>query len=240
MADSGSFSDLDRKGTGTTMHAMKIWDLPVRLFHWSLLVLVITSWISAEIGNFTVHFYSGYAIFTLVVFRVMWGLIGSDTARFSSFLAGPGAVLAYAKNLGRRKPSNWVGHNPVGGLSVFALLGLLAAQVTAGLFIIDVDFINDGPLSKFVSYDQGRLAAELHEFFFGFLQAVVALHIAAVLFYRFYKGEPLIEAMVTGWRNFPQDTVLNPPTLSPNRRALAVFALAVLIVWLVITQLPKL
>lgn len=222
------------------MHAMKIWDMPLRLFHWALVILVCTSWISAETGNFTIHYYSGYSIFALVLFRVMWGLFGSDTALFSGFVAGPAAVLAYAKTLGRRTPSNWVGHNPVGGLSVLAVVVLLAAQVTAGLFIIDVDFVNDGPLSKFVSYDQGRFAAEAHEFVFGCLQAIVALHIAAVLYYRFYKREKLIEAMVTGWRNYPQDTVLTPPSLASNRRAMILFALAVLTVWLVVTQLPRL
>ncbi len=222
------------------MHAMKIWDLPVRLFHWILVILVGVSWISAEVGNFMIHYYSGYSIFTLILFRVIWGIAGSDTARFTSFVTGPSAVLAYAKKLGQKKPSNWIGHNPVGGLSVLAILGLLAAQVTAGLFIIDVDFVNDGPLSKFVTYDQGRFAAEMHEFFFGCLQAVVALHIAAVLYYRFFKRERLIEAMVTGWRDYPSDTVLTPPTLAPNRRALMVFAVSVFLVWLIITQLPKL
>lgn len=222
------------------MHAMKIWDLPVRLFHWALVVLVAVSWISAEIGNFTVHYYSGYAILTLILFRVIWGIVGSDTVRFSSFIASPSAVLAYAKKLGQKKPSNWIGHNPVGGLSVLAVLALLATQVTAGLFIIDVDFVNDGPLSKFVTYDQGRFAAEVHDFIFECLQAVVALHIAAVLYYRFYKRERLIEAMVTGWRDYPSDTVLTPPTLAPDRRALAVFALAVFLVWLIVTQLPNL
>ncbi len=222
------------------MHAMKIWDMPVRLFHWALVILVGVSWLSAETGYFTVHFYSGYAILTLVLFRILWGLFGSDTALFSKFVSGPSAVLAYARTLGRRKPSNRIGHNPLGGLSVLAVLALLAAQVGAGLFIIDVDFVNDGPLSGLVSYDQGRFAAEVHEFVFGCLQAVVALHIAAVLYYRFYKREPLIEAMVTGWRNFPQETVLTPPSLASNRRALVFFALAVVVVWLLVTQVPKL
>lgn len=221
------------------MHAMKIWDLPVRLFHWALVILVAVSWISAEFGNFTIHYYSGYSILTLILFRVIWGIAGSDTARFSSFIASPSAILAYAKKLGQKKPSNWIGHNPVGGLSVLAVLALLATQVAAGLFIIDVDFVNDGPLSKFVTYDQGRFAAEVHDFVFGCLQAVVALHIAAVLYYRFYKRERLIEAMVTGWRDYPPKTVLTPPTLAPDRRALAVFAVAVFLVWVIVTQVPK-
>jgi Cytochrome b len=200
----------------------KLWDAPVRLVHWLLVVLVAFSWWSSE-DHLNWHRWSGYAILGLVAFRILWGFAGAGAARFSSFVRGPKAVAAYVRTLPERAASATPGHNPLGGWSVIALLLVLAAQVTTGLFTVDIDAFEAGPLSHLVSYDLGRTLAELHEFCFRLLQVLVALHVAAVLFYLLYKRTNLIRPMVTGWRTFPEDPGL---ASAPVWRLLASIAVA--------------
>jgi cytochrome b len=182
----------------------KLWDAPVRIVHWLLVVLILVSWLSAG-ENMTVHRWSGYAVLGLVIFRIYWGFFGSDSARFAGFLKGPKAVLGYARTLGSRAAEAHAGHNPLGGFSVAAILVLLAAQVSLGLFAVDVDGLESGPLSYLVEFDTGRLAAEIHEITFRILQVLVVLHVAAVVFYLVYKRQNLIRAMITGRGEFGSD-----------------------------------
>lgn len=193
----------------TPSDQVRIWDSPTRLVHWLMVVLVATSWWTAENGELEYHRYSGYTLLGLLVFRLYWGFAGSSTARFAEFVRGPRAIWAYVKRLPARvsDPSqlSTPGHNPLGALSVLALLSLLIGQVVLGLFAVDVDGIESGPLSHLVSFETGRAFAEFHEALFDVLLVFIGLHIAAVLFYLIYKRENLIAAMIHGRRRLPQD-----------------------------------
>lgn len=174
---------------------MKVWDLPTRLFHWLIVLLIGFSWWSAETGHMDWHYKSGMMILNLVTFRIVWGLIGGSTARFAGFVKSPMAVVAYLRR--PKGETHAAGHNPLGGYSVVALLLLLAIQVGTGVFSVDVDGIESGPLSYLVSFDQGRVAAEVHHLSFTLLQVLVGLHLLAILYYRI-RGRKLIVPMVTG------------------------------------------
>ncbi|MGB0958786.1 MAG: cytochrome b/b6 domain-containing protein [Halocynthiibacter sp.] len=179
-----------------------IWDLPLRIFHWSLATLVITNLIIGEISpaDMSLHFYIGYGIIGLLVFRVIWGLIGPKNARFVNFIYGPRTTFSYLKTLPMRKPSHWVGHNPMGALSVFALLGLLGIQSLSGLFADPEDYINAGPFADQVDAATNQMASGWHETLSSLLIVLVVLHIGAILFYKFWKKDDLITPMVTGKR----------------------------------------
>jgi cytochrome b len=172
-----------------------VWDLPVRLFHWALVILIGFSWWSAENYHMDWHRQSGQAVLFLITFRLIWGVVGSDTARFAHFLKGPRAIRAYLAD--KNAPAH-VGHNPLGGWSVVAMLAILGTQVVSGLFAVDIDGIESGPLSHLVDFDQGRLASAIHGYCFTVLQALIALHILAVLFYLAVRRRNLVGPMVTG------------------------------------------
>jgi cytochrome b len=171
-----------------------VWDVPTRLFHWLLVILIGFSWWSAEEGELEWHKWSGMAVLGLLVFRIMWGVWGSSTARFANFVRGPGTVAQYLRMPMPATP----GHNPLGALSVIAMLALLALQVITGLFAVDVDGIESGPLSYMVEFDQGRTAAEIHEIAFTLIQVLVVLHLLAIAFYLVVRRRNLVTPMVTG------------------------------------------
>ncbi|MBC7983176.1 MAG: cytochrome b/b6 domain-containing protein [Candidatus Obscuribacterales bacterium] len=174
---------------------VRIWDIPTRLVHWLLVALVAFSWWSAENHYMDYHRYSGYVMLGVLLFRVYWGLVGSSTARFSYFVRGPRTIWQYL----RSKPAaSSIGHNPLGALSVITLLVLLLGQIALGLFAVDIDGIESGPLSHLVSFEMGRVVAELHEWSFNGLLVFITLHVAAVLFYLLIKHDDLISPMVTG------------------------------------------
>ena len=173
----------------------RIWDLPTRLFHWLLVALVGFSWWSGKNDEVDLHIWSGIAILTLLVFRLLWGFFGSSTARFSTFVRGPKAVLVYVRDMKGWRQS---GHNPLGALSVIVLLALLSAQVALGLFNTDEDGFTAGPLADLVSLNTSELAHELHEELFKIILVFIGLHVAAVLFYRLFLGKKLTVPMITG------------------------------------------
>lgn len=185
-----------------TEKTIKVWDVPVRLFHWLLLALVIGAIVSIKIGGNAIvwHGRFGHMIFGLVVFRIVWGVIGSRTARFSSFVRGPGAIVDYLKG-------RWqgIGHNPLGALSVLGLLGLMAFQSTTGLFTTD-DIAFTGPLYRAVSGDLASQLTSLHRQAEWFIYALVALHVAAVMFYTHVKKDNLIKPMITGRKEIGDET----------------------------------
>ena len=174
-----------------------VWDLPTRLFHWTLAALIGFSWWSAEEEQLELHFYSGYAILTLILFRLLWGVFGSSTARFSNFVRGPAAVQAYVRDM-----RGWraIGHTPLGALSVVALLALVVAQVATGLVNSDRDGLVEGPLAPLFSGGVADAAHEVHELLFNVLLVFIGLHIAAVLYYRLVLGKKLVKPMITGAR----------------------------------------
>lgn len=178
-----------------------IWDWPVRLFHWSLVILIPTAWYLAETGNLEWHRKAGYTIALLLIFRLLWGLFGSETARFAHFVKGPGATFAYLRSgmFDRNAPAE-PGHNPLGALSVVAMLVLLVVQIGLGLFTSDLDGLESGPLSYLVDFDTSRQMAEYHELVFNLILVLIALHVGAILFYLIYKRRNLVGPMITGGR----------------------------------------
>jgi cytochrome b len=213
---------------------LKVWDPPTRIFHWTLVAIVAAALVSGNIGGNAMlwHMRCGYATLTLLIFRIVWGLAGSRSARFSAFLRGPRAVWAYARTLPGRNAQDHPGHNPLGGWSVAAMLAALLIQAVTGLFSDD-GIITQGPLAHLVSADaSGRLTA-LHLLNRYLVAALILLHVAAIVFYAAVKHTNLIVPMLTGvkmWHGAP------PPEPLTGRSwpALIVTAVAIGIVyWLV-------
>ena len=169
-----------------------IWDLPTRLFHWTLVGLIAVSWWTAEERYDDLHIWSGLAVLSLLIFRILWGIVGSSTARFANFIRGPKAVLRYLQGGWRG-----VGHSPLGALSVIALLGLTMLQVGLGLIASDEDGLMQGPLASFVSLDTSEAAVDLHEDLFDVLLIFIGIHVAAIIFYKL-RGKGLLRPMITG------------------------------------------
>ena len=178
------------------MSRITIWDLPTRAFHWLLVVLVPLQWWTAEEEMMDLHILLGQTLLCLILFRLFWGLIGSSTARFAGFVRGPGKMLAYLR--GRLPPA--IGHNPIGALSVMAMLLLLTVQVGLGLFASDDDGLYSGPLAYLVGEDASETLAERHEQMFYVLLGFIGLHLAAILYYLIVKRDNLVVPMVTGSR----------------------------------------
>lgn len=174
-----------------------VWDLPTRLFHWCLVLLIGVSWLTGEMGEMEWHMRSGIAILALVLFRLLWGFFGSTTARFSDFLASPVTAYRYARGLIAGKNEPYLGHNPLGGWMVMALLGLIFAQASTGLFAND-DIFTEGPLYHLVTKSTSDWLTGIHKSLFDFLLAAAALHIAAAFFYLIVKKDNLILPMVHG------------------------------------------
>lgn len=183
---------------------VKLWDLPTRVVHWALVVLLLVSWFSGG-ENMQIHRWAGYGVLGLLVFRLWWGVAGGSTARFASFLKGPTATLAYAKTVGGREAGHVGGHNPLGAWSVVAMIVVMMVQVGLGLFATDIDGLESGPLSHLVSFEASRVLAERHEQVFRVLQALVALHILAVGYYWVWKRQNLVKAMLTGRSTFASE-----------------------------------
>lgn len=181
---------------------VRIWDPALRVFHWLLAGLVIANWLLGQFGPniMTLHFWLGYTIVALLVFRVIWGFVGPESARFSSLLHAPRAVVGYLRDLGSRRPSHWPGHNPLGALAVIAMLLALCWQVATGLITDPEDFVNVGPLAGAVGSDIATKADAWHALGANIILVLVLLHIAAILFYRVWKNEDLIRPMLTGWK----------------------------------------
>ncbi len=182
-----------------SLQPIPIWDLPVRLFHWSLAVLLVISWATAQIGGNTMiyHLWSGYAVLTLVLFRLLWGCWGSTHARFNDFVRGPRAAIRYARALLRGETPPYPGHNPLGGWMVILLLLVLSLQAGTGLFAND-DIFTEGPLYPWVSKAGSDFLTRIHKLNFDILLILISLHVLAALFYLFGKHENLILPMLTG------------------------------------------
>jgi cytochrome b len=182
-----------------------VWDLPVRLVHWTLAGLIAFSWWSVHNHHTDWHIWSGCAILTLLIFRLLWGFVGSSTARFSSFVRGPRAVADHLRG-------RWtgIGHTPLAALSVIAMFLAIAVQVGLGLISEDEDGIYTGPLYRLVSMDTSDKARDIHELWFNVILGLVILHVAAIIFYRL-RGRHLTKPMITG------RAVLDPGT-QPMRR----------------------
>jgi cytochrome b len=194
--------------------AVRIWDLPTRVFHWLLAATILgalsTAWIG---GNAMVwHMRCGLTVMALLVFRLVWGLIGGRWSRFASFIYAPGTVLRYLRGDVRPGEHLDAGHNPLGALSVFSMFGFLAVQVATGL-VADDEISIQGPLNRFISSEKGRLATSWHhEYGQWIVLALVALHIAAIVYYVVRKKTNLVRPMVTGDKPIPPAAADTPPS----------------------------
>ncbi len=204
------------------------WDGPTRLFKWTLVLLVIDGWASNKFGGSwpAWHKWNGYLILTLILFRLMWGFVGGSTARFANFVALPGRALAYVKAAASGRPMKFLGHNPLGGWMVMALIGLVGLQAVSGLFAADEDrLVIEGPFVKFVASATVDFAAKWHHRIFDAIQIFAVLHIAANLFYTFVKKDPLIQGMARGWK--PAADYVDQKSAQPGSWAAAAVCLAV-------------
>ncbi len=183
------------------------------------------SWWTAETHRDELHLWLGYGVLFLVLFRIAWGFVGGSTARFSSFVRGPGSVLVYIRSRFRWTAA---GHTPLGALSVVVLLAMVAAQVGTGLFALDEDGISGGPLAHIVSLATSEAAYELHEELFDLLLALIALHVAAILMYRLALGLNLLGPMITGKADLA-------PGVEPMRPVPAAVAVACVVLALAVT-----
>ncbi len=189
---------MDEKN-GKTFSLLRVWDLPTRLFHWLIVFLLAVSFVTADMGGnaMTWHMRAGYAILGLLLFRIAWGIFGGETARFSSFVRGPSAVVQYARDLLKKDSASHLGHNPLGGWSIIAMMAALLVQAGTGLFASDDIFI-EGPLYPWVSKATSDLLTRIHRFNPWVIVALVTIHVLAVFFYLVYKRENLIGPMITG------------------------------------------
>lgn len=199
---------------------MPVWDIATRLFHWSVVVLLIVSYVSISIADgpraalwMRVHLLSGETMLGLLLFRLIWGLIGSDTARFRQFLHSPFTAIAHLAHIRRREPDSQVGHNAAGGWMVIIMLALLGIQVVTGLFAND-DGADEGPLAHLVAKTTSDWLSGLHGQVFNLVAAAVALHLVAIIAYLALKGHNLTRAMITGKKRLPAITAA-PRMASP-------------------------
>jgi cytochrome b len=225
---------------------VKVWDVPTRLFHWALVLLVLLSYLTGEFGGFnfvmpvtndlianmTVHMWSGFGILTLLLFRVVWGVMGSTTARFTDFVRGPMAILDYLKGVATRAVKFSAGHNPAGGAMVILILLLLLLQASTGLFSKEDDFFGiAGPLNGYVSEDTAKMLVARHKQIWGYIELLVIIHIAANVIYWLVLKQNLILAMFTGEKALPPNAHVPPLKFASNRAAIVVLVATAVIVW---------
>jgi cytochrome b len=213
---------------------IRVWDLPTRLFHWALVICVIGLVVTAYSGGNAIvwHARLGYAVASLLLFRLVWGLVGGRWSRFASFIYSPGSVVSYLR--GQSHPDHLVGHNPLGAGSVFAMLLVLSVQVGTGL-VSDDEIAFTGPLNKFVDAAKGLQATWYHKQVGQWLiLGLIALHVGAVLFYLWKKKENLIKPMLNGDKRVTASVTPSRDDAASRIAALLVFgASCALVTWVV-------
>lgn len=213
-----------------------VWDLPVRIFHWTLLLAIVGAFITNQLGvvYFRYHLWFGYTVLVLVAFRLVWGLIGTRHARFWNFVRGPVTTVRYTRDLLRGRDVHYAGHNPLGALMVVVLLGAIFAQAATGLFGND-EIFNVGPLYGYVTNELSLELTSVHRQLFYWLAGAAAIHILAVLAHWLFKRENLVAAMITGRK--PRHHLNAVDIVQSSRTWLAVLLVAVVAVglaWIVL------
>jgi len=212
---------------------MRVWDAPTRLFHWLVVILVATSYISVQKEWIQVHYFAGYTMLTLLLFRLVWGFVGSETSRFRKFLRSPVAALHHLGTFfGKREPDREIGHNAAGGWMVLVLLLALAVQATTGLFAGN-DIDGGGPLNHVLSEGWQQLDTKIHHVNFNVILALISLHVLAVLAYAAIKRHDLVRPMVTGKKRLPAN--MRQPRFANPLLALVILVIAAGCVWAVVT-----
>jgi cytochrome b len=198
------------------LHKVLVWDAATRLFHWLTVALVIGCYVTWRMKWMDWHSWAGDALLALVLFRLLWAFFGSETARFSAFLASPRAAALYLADLVRREPDRQIGHNPVGGWMVLLLLALLLAEALTGIYVAN-DVADEGPLTEIVSAVVANLITDLHSYFWDALLAATILHVMAILLYAAVIRHDLMTPMITGRKRLPLDG--KPPKMASAARA---------------------
>ena len=219
---------------------IRVWDLPTRIFHWALAVLVGFSFATGKIGGAWMewHLKSGYAILALLLFRLAWGIAGSPTARFTHFLRGPRAAWNYARDTLASRHPTFPGHNPLGGWMVVLMLLILLLQAATGLFADD-DISTQGPLAARVSNAWVGRMTTLHKYNEWLVVAAAVLHVAAIAVYRWRFKEDLIGPMLHGWKPVPGESRPPQPARASSLLALALAAIAAAFVYWLVAIFPK-
>jgi cytochrome b len=194
---------------------VRVWDSAIRLFHWLTAILVVVAYVTWRLNWMNWHAKAGNAVLTLVLFRLLWGFFGSDTARFKRFVAAPRAAVRHLAHALHREPDSHAGHNPAGGWMVLLLLALLFGEALSGVYVLN-DVANQGPLTELVAAPIANAITALHWIFWDALLAAVALHLLAILVYAAAKGQNLLLPMITGWKTLPA-RVSQPRMASPLR-----------------------
>lgn len=198
------------------VHKVLVWDLATRLFHWLTVALVIACYVSWRMNRMDWHSWTGEALLALVLFRLLWAFLGSETARFSSFIASPRAAAPYLVRVMRLEPDRQIGHNPIGGWMVLLLLALLLAEALTGIYVAN-DVADQGPLTEMVPSVVANFVTDLHAYFWDALLAAAVLHVIAILLYVAVLRQDLVTPMITGWKTLPRDT--KSPRLASAARA---------------------
>lgn len=215
------------------MERKLVWDLPLRIFHWSLVLLVAASWATAELGLMGLHHYAGYAMATLVLFRLAWGVAGTRYARFAHFVAGPRRVAGHLRDWARASVPPSAGHTPAGGWMIFLLLAVLAAQVATGM-VNSHDGLDAGPWYWAAAPGVREFGHAWHPRLFDLLLVLAALHVLAVLLYRLRPGIDLIGPMFTGRKHTAEPAI--PGSRLP--RAIVLLLASAATVWLIVRLAP--
>ena len=218
---------------GQTGIAATVWDLPLRIFHWALVLLFAVAYFSGvQPGYYAVHKGAGFAILGLLVFRLIWGFIGPGPARFASFIKGPAAAFGHLKELLHRQHRPLPGHNPLGGWAVVAILVLMAVQIISGLFMANFDY--EGPLARLLSDGGQDLMAGLHAFTSNLLLAVLAVHLFGIAVTSFLGRENLIASMIHGRKQLAVSDLPAVRLVSWWRAALAIAAAALAVILILV------
>jgi cytochrome b len=209
-----------------------VWDIFVRLFHWTLLVLMVAMVVTGKFIEDAIELHAslGQAVIVLVLFRLMWGVTGSSYARFSQFVRGPVAVISYARSLIVHQSGFMVGHNPLGGYMVVVLLLAVLLQSILGLFAND-DLLFEGQFAYMVSKGVSDLITGLHQDLFYLLLVLVGLHVAAVIWHKLFMGEDLLKAMFTGYKELPSGVQAEDAQGGGVMRGLILLAISVAVVY---------
>jgi cytochrome b len=201
-----------------------VWDAPIRLFHWLVVVLVVAAYVTWRLNWMDWHVRIGEALLALVFFRLLWGFFGCETARFRHFMVAPSSAFRHLRHAFRREPDTQVGHNPAGGWMVLLLLALLLVEALSGLYINN-DIADEGPLTQWMPAPVANAITALHSILWDVLLAAVILHVLVIALYAAIKGHNLLRPMLTGRKTLPTDTAV--PRLAPTVRALVLLVIAI-------------
>jgi cytochrome b len=210
---------------GTAPRIVRVWDIPIRVFHWLIVALVAAAYATWRLNWMVWHGWIGDAVLALVLFRLLWGFFGGETARFSGFLTSPGKAFQHLKRAFRREPDHQVGHNPAGGWMVLLLLALLLAETLTGLYVAN-DIADEGPMTEMAPAWVANAITSAHAILWDALLAAIVLHVLAIAAFAAIKGQNLVRPMITGTKVLPAN-IAAPRAGSPARAGLLLLGCAV-------------